>query len=115
MTLNEYNWKHVYTTSDNNFHSEFFIPALERSVRYDRGVGYFTSGWIRNAAYGIASFALNHGKARWITSPILNPEDYRMLEQVPPERMEDELARILALSVEELASNINKSPLTLLL
>lgn len=107
MTLNEYNWKHVYTTSDNNFHSEFFIPALERSVRYDRGVGYFTSGWIRNAAYGIASFALNHGKARWITSPILNPEDYRMLEQVPPERMEDELARILALSVEELASNIS--------
>lgn len=107
MALTDFSWRHVYTTSDNNFHTEFFIPALERSVRYDRGVGYFTSGWIRNAAYGIASFALNHGKARWITSPILNPDDYKMLEQVPSERIELELERIMAFSVDELAASIS--------
>jgi superfamily II DNA or RNA helicase len=106
MALKDYSWKPVYNTSENNFHREFFIPALERSIKYDRGVGYFTSGWIRNAAIGIAHFAKNGGRARWITSPILNQHDYRILAQVPPEQVESELARIMDLSVEELAQNI---------
>ena len=106
MLLRDHKWLSVYTTSDNDFHREFFIPALQRSEKYDRGVGYFTSGWIRNAAYGIAHFAKNGGKARWITSPILNQHDYKVLALVAPENVEDELARIMAFSVEDLAKNI---------
>jgi superfamily II DNA or RNA helicase len=106
LKLTELAWKSVYTTSDHNFHKDFFIPALERSTHYDRGVGYFTSRWIQRAAYGIARFAKNGGKARWITSPILNKEDYEMFSKLPEEHVTAELERITAISVAELTANM---------
>lgn len=46
---------------------------------YDRGVGFFSSGWIRVAAEGLLAFAENGGRARWVTSPILDPGDWDAL------------------------------------
>ncbi|WP_080016900.1 DEAD/DEAH box helicase family protein [Bacillus cereus] len=66
-------------TSDNNFTLELFDPCLKWAKKYDRGVGYFTSGWIRSNAYGLSHFAANGGTARWITSPILDEEDLEAL------------------------------------
>ncbi len=63
-------------TSENDLENDFFMPCLQWAVRYDRGVGYFTSGWICKNAKGMATFANNGGKARWITSPILDERDY---------------------------------------
>ena len=57
----------------------FFRPALGASVRYDRGVGFFSSSWVREAADGLANFACNDGKARWVTSPILDQKDWDAL------------------------------------
>jgi superfamily II DNA or RNA helicase len=53
----------------------FFVPALSVSVRYDVAVGFFSSGWVRDTAAGIAKFAVNGGHARWIISPILSKAD----------------------------------------
>jgi hypothetical protein len=61
----------LLNTSDQDLFRDFFVPALGASFRYDRGVGYFTSGWLRLAAQGMASFAGQGGRARWVTSPIL--------------------------------------------
>jgi len=33
-------------TSSADLIADFFVPALAQSVRYDRGVGYFSSGWL---------------------------------------------------------------------
>ena len=44
------------TTIDSSTHdliADFFVPALKASVRYDRGVGFFSSGWLRIAAEGM--------------------------------------------------------------
>lgn len=51
------------------------LPALGASVRYDQGIGFFSAGWLRVAAEGMAASAHNSGRARWVTSPILNEEN----------------------------------------
>ena len=70
-------------TSENNLDTEFFIPCLKWATKYDRGVGYFTSGWISKNANGMAEFANNCGRARWITSPILEERDYLAIKSAP--------------------------------
>jgi len=62
-------------TSSSDLIQDFFVPALTASLRYDRGVGYFSSGWLRLAAVGMVQFAANGGRARWVTSLILCKED----------------------------------------
>ena len=68
----------IKTTRTNPI-SNFFVPVLQRANHYDVAVGYFSSAWIRDTAEGIAQFACNSGKARWVISPILSPEDYETL------------------------------------
>jgi len=70
-------------TSDNDFDSELYHPCLNWARRYDRAVGYFTSGWISKNAYGLIGFANNNGKARWITSPILDEKDLEIIKDAP--------------------------------
>ena len=47
----------VLDTSTNDSIREFFNPALAVSVRYDRGVGFFSASWLRLAAKGMTEFA----------------------------------------------------------
>ncbi|WP_375105957.1 DEAD/DEAH box helicase family protein [Lysinibacillus fusiformis] len=68
-------------TSDNNITFELYDPCLKWATKYDRGVGYFTSSWIRSNAQGLSHFAANGGTARWITSPILDENDLGALSK----------------------------------
>lgn len=70
----------VLDTSSADLIADLFVPLLRESVLYDRGVGYFSSGWFRIAAAGMAAFAENGGQARWVTSPILDPADWEALQ-----------------------------------
>jgi hypothetical protein len=47
----------VLNTSTNDIIRDFFNPALKASVRYDRGVGFFSASWLRLAAKGMTEFA----------------------------------------------------------
>ena len=67
-------------TSSADLIADFFMPVLAESSYYDRGVGYFSSGWLRLAANGMTAFANNAGHARWITSPILQSSDWDALQ-----------------------------------
>ena len=53
-------------TSTSKLITSFYVPALKQSVFYDRGVGFFTSHWLRLAASGLAGLATNGGQARLI-------------------------------------------------
>ncbi|MEQ8820498.1 MAG: hypothetical protein RLY93_09650 [Sumerlaeia bacterium] len=70
--LRERYWKRVITTSSDDLIEDSFVPALKVAKQYDRGVGYFSSGWIQAASEGLLAFAANGGSARWVTSPILS-------------------------------------------
>lgn len=68
-------------SSANNPTEDFFVPAFKNSVSYDVAVGYFTSNWIRDAAEGIAHFAENGGRARWVVSPELDENDWAVISK----------------------------------
>jgi superfamily II DNA or RNA helicase len=81
--------RYSYNTANYDLAHEFFIPLLSDAISYDRGVGYFSSGWLRINAKGLAELAFRGGRARWVTSPLLSQEDLNIfsditeLEEVP--------------------------------
>ena len=47
----------ILDTSTHDLTRDFFAPLLSNATRYDRGVGFFSSGWLRINAQGMAAFA----------------------------------------------------------
>ena len=82
MDLKSFDFPPILNTSDADIIADFFVPALGASVRYDRGVGFFSAGWLRVTAKGMVAFARNSSRARWVTSPILNEEDWQALQDL---------------------------------
>ena len=62
-------------TSENNLVSELYTPCLQWANQFDRGVGYFTTGWLEYNVSGMSDFATRGGIMRLITSPIISNED----------------------------------------
>ncbi len=54
---------------------DFYIPALRRSVRYDRVAGYFRSTSLAVASQGFSAFVASKGKIRLIMGSNLEPDD----------------------------------------
>jgi superfamily II DNA or RNA helicase len=85
----------VIHTADVDFVDEFYNPLLSRATEYKRGVGYFSSSWIRSAARGMAELAANGGTAKWITSPIIGEDDLNALERGSEAQQDDVLKSVL--------------------
>lgn len=62
-------------TSKDNLREELYDPCLKWADRFDRGVGFFTSGWLNYNLAGMSDFASRGGKMRLVTSPILSNDD----------------------------------------
>lgn len=104
-----------YNTSENNVEEELYVPCLKWATKFDRGVGFFTSGWLAHAAQGMASFAQREGKARWITSPILEKKDFDIIQVGPTDDAIINHFRIALLNqIDLLASEIQTNTLNAL-
>ncbi len=83
-SLCEYDWQSIYESQPGNdavhLIEEFYTPALERSVQYDRIAGYFDSGSLAAAANGIEALVENDGRMRLIVGAQLQPKDRPVLE-----------------------------------
>lgn len=77
--------KTCLNTSEDDLVAELYSPCLRWAERYDRGVGYFTSGWISYNLCGLSDFASRGGKIRLITSPIISNNDYEAIEKAQNE------------------------------
>ncbi|MGU3387839.1 DEAD/DEAH box helicase family protein [Methylobacterium sp. D53M] len=66
-------------TSTDQIIESFYEPALGVAASYDRGVGYFTSGWLRMVSRGLSAFAAGGGMARFLVSPNLSPTDWELI------------------------------------
>lgn len=86
-------------TSTDRIVEDFYEPALGAAASYDRGVGYFTSGWLRMVSRGIASFASNGGRARFLVSPHMSEADWRAIETGTEARGDDVLRRALEIEL----------------
>ncbi len=106
--------KSVYDTSKDNIIEDLFCPLLANSVRYQRGVGYFTSGWLRLAASGLIQLAKNAGNAQIITSPILQENDWEAFIRGNEARQDEILFNTLKSEVSNLESTLERDTLTAL-
>jgi superfamily II DNA or RNA helicase len=93
-------------TSSVDFVKEFYVPLLSRSVEYKRGVGYFTTNWIRSAARGITDLAENGGQAKWLTSPKLTEDDWEAIKRGNEARTNEVLRETLEKIVNNLRYNL---------
>ena len=91
----ELEFPRVIDTSTDDFVSDFYEPLLSRAVEYKRGVGYFSSSWVRSAARGMADLAENGGTAKWITSPMVSEEDWEALQMGSAARTDEILKESL--------------------
>ncbi|MBP8258758.1 MAG: DEAD/DEAH box helicase family protein [Verrucomicrobia bacterium] len=65
-------WKLKYTPDDGDLVAQFYVPALECAVRYDRLTGYFQARALTLAARGIEGLARNNGRMRLLVGCTLN-------------------------------------------
>jgi len=83
-SLRDYDWQSIYESQPSNdaahLIKEFYVPALERSIQYDRIAGYFDSGSLAAAANGIEALVENDGRMRLIVGAQLQPKDRPVLE-----------------------------------
>lgn len=75
---------------------DFYIPALQRAVSYDRVAGYFRSTSLAAASQGFSAFAGREGKARFIVGADLDIEDVRAILEGSKERLEHHLEKELS-------------------
>lgn len=99
------------TTSQHNLVVDFYEPMLREATTYDRGVGYFSSGWLRVNAQGMREFAEHDGVARWVTSPILSQQDWDAMLAGEKARRDEALRESLMLSIDMLEAELESKTL----
>lgn len=70
--LSDRYWKHKYSRDDGDLIGDFYVPALECAVRYDRSTGYFTAGALSLAARGLYGLLANEGRMRLLVGCTLD-------------------------------------------
>jgi superfamily II DNA or RNA helicase len=101
-------------TSSHDLVGEFFEPLLTRAVNYDRGVGFFSSSWLRINARGMLAFAAVGGRARWVTSPILDAADWEALQLGDAARDDIVLRQALERTIANFAETLDRKTRTAL-
>ena len=92
--------------SEHNLADDFFVPILKIARRYDRGVGYFSSGWLKTVSAGLVTFADNEGQMRLLASPVLDAEDWEAMEIGEAARHDRLLHDVLKLNIDDLAHTL---------
>ncbi len=113
-SLQDLNLPTVMDTSSHDLTSEFFMPLLSISLFYDRGVGFFSSSWLRLNCSGMVAFANHSGRARWVSSPILDEDDWDALLTGSQARRDSVLRAVIISNVTNLAEALEKDTLSAL-
>jgi superfamily II DNA or RNA helicase len=112
--LRDLNLHAVYDTSDSDIVQDLLVPLLSKSILYQRGVGYFTSGWLQLNMEGILQLILNRGRAEIITSPNLSREDSLAIEYGEQAKIDKILYENLKQEINLFESNLRYETLSLL-
>ena len=79
--LSDRHWKIGYGSDEDNLITEFYIPALECALQYDRKAGFFNSSILSRVARGIGALLENQGRMRLIMGCQFSPEDLQAVQQ----------------------------------
>ncbi|RZM79149.1 DEAD/DEAH box helicase family protein [Leptolyngbya iicbica] len=75
MSLRDLTLRKRYRSGRQDLLRDFYIPCLERSLIYNRAVGYFSSSSLALAAQGLTAFIKAGGRMRLVASPHLSEAD----------------------------------------
>lgn len=79
--LREYPWRISYSSNENNPIADFYIPALECAIQYDRKSGFFSSAILSKVARGLGAMLHQEGRMRLIMGCQFSPEDLQAIQQ----------------------------------
>ena len=113
-SLRDHGFPESFDTSECDVVYHLYLPAMRAAVRYDRGVGYFTSGWLTCVAEGLAALAENGGRMRLITSPHLSAEDWSAVKQGEDAKSDPHILSALNGVIDDLEGAAKSKPLTVL-
>lgn len=97
---------HVYDSESCDLIRDLQVSLITQAKDYLRGVGFFTSGWLRIAAHGMAAFVAGGGFARIVVSPILESADWEALKFGESAKTDAFIRDILARNIDDLAINL---------
>lgn len=107
--------KATYSSLETNLVKNVVDPLLQASIKYDRGVGFFTSGWLKEAARGILVFVKQGGKARIITSPNLSVKDWQTIRAAKKKKQHNLIIKTsIENGLQELEQNLQQDTLAAL-
>ena len=75
------NIKLSYNSLSDQIVLDFYIPCLEKAVRYKRAVGFFSSNILLQISKGLGAFADNGGRMQLLVSPKLEKADYDAIKK----------------------------------
>jgi len=113
LSFQELSLKAEYRSFSDDMVKDFYIPVLDKSIRYDRAVGFFSSTALIEITRGLAGLIRNKGKVRIIASPRLSQEDIEAITYGYKSRYEIIELSILR-SFEEESNMFDKKRLNLL-
>lgn len=99
--------KYNYHKGEDDIAVQFYLPCMERSISYDRAVGFFNSTIYIIAWHALKAFVECGGKMRIICSPILTAIDQEALRQGYSERLAESTEHHLQQQIERLFANPN--------
>ena len=101
MSLKDLDLRNQYRSDRHNLLEDFYIPCLERSLTYDRAVGFFSSTSLTAAAKGITALIRVGGRMRLIASPHLSQDDADAIAKGLKQR-EEVITTVLLQELEQL-------------
>lgn len=101
----------VYDSADYDLVQDLMVPLLQNSTSYLRGVGFFTSGWLRLAAHGLSQLIENGGKAKIVLSPMLERTDWEAFQLGEEAKSNETLKNILMKNIDDIATALEHDTL----
>lgn len=98
----------VYDSENYDLIRDLQVPLLSNSKDYLRGVGFFTSGWLKLASQGMANLIRSGGRARIVLSPILEAEDWNALQMGDAAKKDKLLYEILSRNMFDIENTLEK-------
>ena len=99
--------KRTYSSDTDDILRDFYIPALQVSVEYQRLAGFFSSGALAVAARGLLGLIKNNGKMRLIVCPKLYQEDVEAILEAKG-NPESYIAKNMLFELEDLTEGFIK-------
>lgn len=81
INFQDKDWRISYSSNENNPIADFYIPALECAIQYDRKSGFFNSAILSKVARGLGAMLHNGGRIRLIMGCQFSPQDLAAIQQ----------------------------------